>query len=95
MKYRGFRRAILSTLRNFLSRDPLPYHESLKVNNKRILLIWGKEDKITPFSDGEKLKMLLSPEYLAIDEAGHLPHYETPEIVNNAIIEFLNSDLIL
>jgi pimeloyl-ACP methyl ester carboxylesterase len=94
MKYRGFRRAILSTLRNFLSRDPLAYYESIKLN-KKVLLIWGKEDKVTPFSDGEKLKSLLSPEFLSIDEAGHLPHYEKPEIVNDAIIEFLKPDLKL
>jgi len=91
MKYRGFRRAILSTCRNFLSVDPRPYYESLKEHNKKVLLIWGREDKVTPINDGEKLKSVLSSEYLVIDEAGHLPHYETPEIVNNAIISFFNN----
>ena len=89
MKYRGFNRAILSTLRNFLSRDPVPLYESVKKNNIPVLLIWGKEDKVTPIDGAIKLYSLLSPEFLLVNEAGHLPHYERPEIVNSAVIDFL------
>jgi len=89
MKYKGFRRAILSTCRNFLSKDPHPHYELLKKHNKKILLIWGKDDKVTPVDGAVKLCSLLSPELLLLDETGHLPHYERPEIVNPAIINFL------
>lgn len=33
--------------------------------------------------------MLLHVEFHAIDEAGHVPHYEQPEVVNPLLIEFL------
>jgi len=89
MKYKGFKRAILSTFRNFLSHDPLEYYESLKNINKEILLIWGMEDKVTPIHGAAKLYGIFFPDLLLLEEAGHLPHYEIPEKVNPAIIEFL------
>lgn len=91
MKYRGFGRTILSTLRHFLTIDPTGYYESLKLNDKKVFLIWGKEDKVTPVEGAAKLSRILSSELLLLEEAGHLPHYETPDRVNLAIIEFLNN----
>ncbi len=37
-----------------------------------------------------KLRGLLKPRFLEVQEAGHIPQYESPEKVNPAIIEFLS-----
>ncbi|HPS59101.1 MAG TPA: alpha/beta hydrolase [Spirochaetota bacterium] len=89
MIYNGFRHAIFSTLRNFLNHDPGPYYLSIKENKIPALLIWGNEDKTLSLHGIAKLDSLISPEIFVVYKAGHLPHYERPEIVNPVIIHFL------
>ena len=92
MKYKGFRRALLSTLRNFVSQDQLAVYGQVNKFNKPVLLIWGKEDNIVPFSASERLLNVLAAEFLAVDKAGHLAYYERPEIVNPRLVDFLSHD---
>lgn len=55
------------------------------------LLIWGREDQIVPLAYGKALDAALTrSELLVIDQCGHLPHIEEPEITNRAIRDFLN-----
>lgn len=89
MKYYGFRRAILSTLRNFLNEDQLPIYQRLGQLGKRVLLIWGEEDKTLPFSNSDRLRKALNCNFFAVKQAGHIPQYERPEIVNPKLIHFL------
>ena len=51
------------------------------------LVIWGKEDAISPVSE-ERLGML-GGEVLLVDGAGHLPQVESPRLVNETIVKFL------
>jgi pimeloyl-ACP methyl ester carboxylesterase len=92
MKYKGFRRAILSTMRNYFPKDKLKTYEQLDKLEKPVLLIWGKEDKTLPFSSSERLLKVLDAEFLPVEKAGHIPHYEHPEVVNPAIISFLKNE---
>jgi pimeloyl-ACP methyl ester carboxylesterase len=55
-------------------------------------LIWGKEDKIVPFSGSERLLSVLKAEFLAVDKAGHLAYYERPEVVHPRLVDFLSHD---
>ena len=89
MKYRGFRRALLATFRNFLSQDQLETYRRAGKHNKPILLIWGREDRTVPFSDNERIRELIKAEFLEVDQAGHLAYHERPEIVNPRLVEFL------
>lgn len=60
-----------------------------------ILVIWGADDPWTPISgakiyqqageNGKDIKIVPIP------GAGHCPHDEVPEVVNSAIVEWLNS----
>ena len=92
MKYKGFRRALLSTLRNFVSQDQLAVYREVSKLNKPVLLIWGKEDKTVPFSDNEKIRNVLEVNFLPVDKAGHLAYYERPDIVYPKLIDFLNGN---
>ncbi len=89
MQYKGFGRALLSTLRNFISQDPSSDYFKIARQNKPVLLVWGTEDRTLSTKGAMKLYHILHPELLWIERAGHLPHYELPEKVNPKLIEFL------
>jgi len=56
-----------------------------------VLLIWGQEDRMVPFETSEQvLAAMPQAEFHPIDDAGHIPHYEKPDVVNPLLIEFLN-----
>ena len=90
MKYKGFKKAILSTLRNYISEDKLPAYKKLGQYQKSVLLIWGEKDKDSPYVGNERIRAVLECEFLGIEKAGHLVHCEKPELVNERIIGFLN-----
>ncbi|MEX1248487.1 MAG: alpha/beta hydrolase [Anaerolineales bacterium] len=94
MKYHGFKRAILSTLRaGMLDEDLIPYRR-LGEAEKEILLVWGKEDRTIPFRHSETFRRLVpQTRLLAIDEARHLPHFEKPKAVNSILIDFLSRSI--
>jgi len=90
MKYKGYRRALLSTMR-FGPLDGLS--ESYKRVGQQgtpILLLWGCQDRTVPFALSAKVRAALpKAEFHAIEEAGHVSEYERPEVVNPLLIEFL------
>ena len=90
MKYLGFRQALLSTIREFLSRDTQPAFEQLGKSGKPVLLIWGRADQDVPFAISDDVrKAIPQAEFHAIDDAAHVPFYEHPEVVNPMLIDFL------
>lgn len=90
MKFKGFKMAILSTLRNYMNTDKLPAYTSLGKLDKAVLLLWGKEDEKVPFSGNSRIRSVLECEFHGVEETGHLPHYEKPDLVNTKIIKFLH-----
>lgn len=90
MQYKGFKRALLSTLRNFMGEDKLPVFSKLGEQNKEVLLIWGEDDITTPYRGSERIRGVVECEFLSVKEAGHLPHLEHPDLVNSRIISFLD-----
>lgn len=90
MRYKGFRRAVCSTIVNFLSVDNTGAFAEFGKSGKPVLLIWGRADQTVPFSVSDNVrKAIPQAEFHAIDDAAHLPFYEHPEIVNPILIEFL------
>ena len=54
------------------------------------LLIWGEKDLIFPLYVGENLRQAIKGSKLfVIEKSGHIPMWETPEVVNQAILNFL------
>jgi pimeloyl-ACP methyl ester carboxylesterase len=91
MQYKGFRRALLSTIRNMiLQTDPIKEYEGVEKQDFPVLLLWGREDRTIPSADIELIQNAIpSAEFHAIDQAGHIPQYECPEVVNPILVEFI------
>jgi pimeloyl-ACP methyl ester carboxylesterase len=90
MRYAGFKRAILSTMRHGPIGDVSDVYRRVGRQKRRALLIWGREDRTVPFSVSEQVRAAMpNVEFHAIDEAGHIPHYECPDVVNPLLVEFL------
>lgn len=90
MHYKGFKRAILSTIRNHMLDSFIDYYQRVGKMDKPVLLFWGRKDTTVPFKHSETLrKTMPNLEFHAIEDCGHIPHYEKPEEVNPILLEFL------
>lgn len=91
LDFKGYKASILSTLRNGVLDDNIDLYESYGSLGKRLLLIWGMEDTIIPFEHHRQVMDLIpTTEFCAVEEIGHIPHYEKPEIVNTIIEDFIS-----
>lgn len=92
MRYEGFRRSILSTVRNRMLGGFEEVYDALGKLCKPTLLIWGREDRTVPFDQStDLLRRIPHCEFHAIESCGHIPHYEKPAEVNPLILRFLRS----
>ena len=90
MQIKGFKRAILSTLRNKTADGFPEIYEQLGKLHIPIMLLWGRDDQTLPLEQSDSLLKLISPEeFHIIENCGHIPNYERPEIVNPTLINFL------
>lgn len=56
------------------------------------LLVWGKEDGVTPLFVGEKFnKLIKGSKLVVVEECGHAPMMEKPEEFNSILDQFLSS----
>jgi pimeloyl-ACP methyl ester carboxylesterase len=91
MQYKGFKRAILSTMRNGMLDSFYETYARVGALQKSTLLFWGTNDTTVPFEYSKAiLKAMPHAEFHAIENCGHIPHYEKPEIVNPILLEFLS-----
>jgi pimeloyl-ACP methyl ester carboxylesterase len=92
MKYKGFKRAILSSIRNNVLGAIPDVYEKIGKMDKPVLLFWGMHDHTVPFKHSETLcKAMPTIQFHAIENSGHIPHYEKPEEVNPILFEFLRA----
>lgn len=62
--------------------------------NRPTLIIWGEHDHLFPLSDGQQLHAEIPNSRLTvIPKAGHLPHEEQAEVVNDLLVKFLKGHL--
>lgn len=89
MPYRGFRRALLSTSRSPILEGMAQAYRRVGWQDRRVLLIWGEKDSVLPLAYSARLRAVVpQAEYHPILGAGHIPHYERPEVVNPLLVEF-------
>lgn len=90
MKYHGFKRAILSSLRTGMLNENVEVFRRVGRLDHPVLLVWGKHDQTVPYHYNDTFRQLVPrASFHAVEEAGHIPHYERPEVVNPLIIDFL------
>ncbi len=91
MRYEGFKRAILSTIRSGMLESFYETYAQVGKIRKPTLLFWGTKDKTVPFENSKVIMQAIPhAEFHAIENCGHIPHYEKPEIVNPILLEFLS-----
>ena len=90
LKFKGFRQAILSTIRNLPNMKALQEYEQVGKSGLPVFVVWGEEDKSVSYDAIlQALQAMPQAEYLQVTEAGHLVHYEKAEIVNKQLLEFI------
>lgn len=90
MEYRGFRRALLATLRNYLAQNWSLEYDCVGRGTAPVLLVWGKHDRDVPFETSrDVLAAIPRAKFLAVEDAAHVPFLEHPEITGPALVEFL------
>lgn len=92
MRYAGYKRSILSSIRsNILSGMEKTYRALGQHTNFKIMLIWGREDRIIPFENCIRLRKIIPDMvYCPMEKSGHLPHYEHPDHVIPKLKNFMN-----
>ena len=90
MQFKGFKRAILSTIRNNMLESFIATYRKVGLLDKPILLIWGQHDTTTPLEHSEDICAAIPDiEFHIIKDCSHIPHYEKPEETNALFLEFL------
>lgn len=89
-KVKGTTEALLAVLRKqffFTLSDEIHRLDQMNVPT---LLVWGREDKNVPLHGGQEMHRVLKDSRLeTIDDVGHLPNYENPEVFNQLAVKFL------
>ncbi|MBM4339370.1 MAG: alpha/beta hydrolase [Deltaproteobacteria bacterium] len=79
---------LYSTL--YHAQEAMRFKDSVGLIRQPTLLIWGEDDLIFPPSVGEKLHQAIRGSVIhVVKESGHIPMWETPKEVNEAILSFL------
>jgi pimeloyl-ACP methyl ester carboxylesterase len=64
--------------------------ESYKNIKMPVLVVWGREDTITPLSQGEQIAELIpGSELVIMEKIGHIPQIEDVEAFNEILLNFL------
>ncbi len=93
MRYFGFRRALLSTLRSGVLWGSEADFAEVGRLGLPVLLIWGEADGVVPFALHRRMLQLIpQAQFHPIPGAKHIPHYEQPEVVRPILLEFLRGD---
>ncbi|TMI95324.1 MAG: alpha/beta hydrolase [Bacteroidetes bacterium] len=92
MQYKGFRHALISTRNNYSADSIISNYQVLGGLQKKILLIWGKEDQTVLFQYSDSLRKIVPVDFFPVDDAAHLPYLEKPALVNQKIISFLKEE---
>jgi pimeloyl-ACP methyl ester carboxylesterase len=92
MQYKGFRSARLSEMVVNAEVDQRPQLERIGQHERPVYVIWGKQDPSVSFEFSASLmEMMPHGTLLAVDQSGHLPQWEQPEIVHRGLLEFLRN----
>lgn len=87
-KIKGSTWVLYSTFKH--AEEALKLKDQLSMIHKPTLFIWGERDLIFPPQVGEALHQAITgSKFLRVEKSGHIPMWETPDEVNQAILDFL------
>lgn len=92
LAYVGYKRAILSSARLMPLADFTDSYRKLARRPLKVEVFWGEQDEITPVAGAALARKILPrAKVTLIEGAGHLSHYEKPEVVTAVLLDFLRS----
>jgi len=90
MRYDGFGRAILSTIRHLSNESSLPDFEKVGKEGLPVLLVWGDADKTVPYAEHADVQRAIpQARFVSLPGLGHLPVVEDPAAVHPQVGAFL------
>ena len=90
VQYRGFRWAQHSTTVANANIDQAPELKRVGQHPRPVIAFWGKDDRAVPIEfSAALLQAVPRARLVTVEEAGHLPHWERPDVVHPALIAFL------
>ena len=90
LQYKGFRNAILSTVRNNVIGGCIETYRQVGSLGKPVLLLWGRYDTTIPLRHSDDLRAAMPGlAFHIIEDCSHIPHYEKPEQTNAILLDFL------
>jgi pimeloyl-ACP methyl ester carboxylesterase len=90
MRYRGFGRALLSTMKAMGGMDFDSLYAGVERTGVPVLLVWGRQDRTVPFRWSENLRRdIPSAAFFPVDSAGHVSMIEQAGPVNDHLEAFL------
>jgi pimeloyl-ACP methyl ester carboxylesterase len=91
-RYEGFGRAILRTRQQLAQTDLPALYRAVGATGRPVLLIWGREDRVTPFEGSAVVRTAIpAAEFFPVDSAAHLPMLERSAPVHARIVDFLRA----
>lgn len=92
LQYKGFAYAITSTLIDFDYASLPEIYERVGQLGMPACLFWGKEDQLADLDTSAEIRKLIPAiQFHPIPAAGHMSHYERPDLVNPLLLDFLRS----
>ncbi|MHA1978438.1 MAG: alpha/beta fold hydrolase [Candidatus Hodarchaeales archaeon] len=93
MRYRGFKRAIISTVLNIPLSGFEEVYRKVAASKLPMQLFWGEKDQTIPYSTSKTARTIIPYiEFHSIKDSGHIPHYTHPESVIPLLIEFVKRE---
>jgi pimeloyl-ACP methyl ester carboxylesterase len=87
-RIKGTTWVLYSTLKQ--AEEALKLRDRFSLIRQPALFIWGEEDIIFPPDVGETLhRTITGSKFQLIEKSGHIPMWESPDKVNQAILDFL------
>jgi len=91
MRFRGFGRALLSTLESRTGVAMDSVYRTVATANVPVLLIWGEKDNTVPFANNSSVRAAIpNAEFHPISDAGHLPILERATFTDSIILAWLD-----
>jgi pimeloyl-ACP methyl ester carboxylesterase len=67
--------------------------DTVKTIKRPTLIVWGREDGLTPVADAERFhKDIAGSKLVVFDQCGHAPNMEKPGEFNAAVLKFLTEN---
>ena len=91
MKLPNAKMAFMSTILGLKNAEIIT--ERLKTINAPTLIIWGSKDPVIPIQHADGFVSAIKDcRFYRMDECGHTPYVQKPELFSEIVIDFLNSN---